>query len=207
MSEQHTDLPRKPATTRVPIHELLAARWSPRAFDATRGVTREQITALIEAARWAPSCFGNEPWRFLMWNRTDDGAGWQRAFACLSPGNQSWVKSVPLLFAAIADPAFDHNGEPNRWAQYDTGAASENLVLQAVALGLAAHQMGGFDAERLRAEFGIPEHCTPMAMIAVGYQAAPHHLTEEQRAKEVAPRVRKPQETRVFAGRWGVSVD
>ncbi len=207
MNEDHPHLPHKPARTRVPIHELLAARWSPRAFDATRPVTREQMNALIEAARWAPSCFGDEPWRFLVWDRATDGAGWQRAFDCLSPGNQSWVKNVPLLFSAVASPTFDHNGTPNRWAQYDTGAASENLVLQAVALGLAAHQMGGFDAERLRAEFGIPEGCTPMAMIAVGYQAAPHHLTEEQRAKEVAPRARKPRETRAFAGRWGVPVE
>jgi nitroreductase len=110
-----------------------------------------------------------------------------------------------LLFAAVASPAFDHNGKPNRWAQYDTGAASENLVLQATALGLAAHQMGGFDGEKLRAEFGIPEGCTPMAMIAVGYQAAPDVLAEEQqRAKELAPRARKPHETRFFAGQWGV---
>ncbi len=156
MTGHDTDLPHKPASTEVPIHDLLATRWSPRAFDATRAVTREQISALIEAARWAPSCFGNEPWRFLVWDRATDDAGWQRAFDCLSAGNQIWVKNVPLLFAAVADPAFDHNGKPNRWAQYDTGAAAENLVLQAVALGLAAHQMGGFDAERLHAEFGIP---------------------------------------------------
>jgi nitroreductase len=199
-------LPHKSATTRVPIHDLIAARWSPCAFDPARPVTRAQITALIEAARWAPSCFGDEPWRFLVWNRATDEAGWRRAYDCLSPGNQAWVKNVPLLFAAIASPVFDHNGKPNRWAQYDTGAASENLVLQAVALGLAAHQMGGFDAERLRAEFGIPETCTPMAMIAVGYQAAPDLLAEEQRVKELAQRARKAHETRFFAGKWGVPV-
>jgi nitroreductase len=190
----------------VPIHELLAVRWSPRAFDASRPVTREQITALIEAARWAPSCFGDEPWRFLVWDRATEEAGWQRAFDCLSPGNQSWVKNVPLLLAAVASPAFDHNGKPNRWAQYDTGAASENLVLQAVALGLSAHQMGGFDIDKLRTEFGIPDGFTPMAMIAVGYQAAPDLLAEEQRAKELAPRARKPHEARFFAGKWGVPV-
>ena len=207
MSGDNPAVPHKPATTRVPIHDLLAARWSPRAFDPTRTVTREQITALIEAARWAPSCFGDEPWRFLVWDRATDEAGWQRAFDCLSPGNQGWVKNVPLLFAAVASPAFDHNGKPNRWAQYDTGAASENLVLQAIVLGLAAHQMGGFDADKLRTEFGIPEGCTPLAMIAVGYQAAPALLADDQqRAKELAPRARKPHETRFFAGKWGVPV-
>ena len=206
MSADTPNLPRKPAATREPIHDLLAARWSPRAFDPARTLTRGQITALIEAARWAPSCFGDEPWRFLVWERAADETRWQRAFDCLSPGNQVWVKDAPLLLAAVASPAFDHNGKPNRWAQYDTGAAAENLVLQAVALGLAAHQMGGFDADRLRAEFGIPEGCTPMSMIAVGYQAAPDRLPEEQRAKEIAPRTRKPHETRFFAGTWGVPV-
>lgn len=206
MTGHDTDLPHKPASTEVPIHDLLATRWSPRAFDATRAVTREQISALIEAARWAPSCFGNEPWRFLVWDRATDDAGWQRAFDCLSAGNQIWVKNVPLLFAAVADPAFDHNGKPNRWAQYDTGAAAENLVLQAVALGLAAHQMGGFDAERLHAEFGIPQECTPMAMIAIGYQAAPDVLADEQRAKELGPRTRKPAASRFFAGKWGTPI-
>ena len=204
MSADRPTLPRKPASTREPIHDLLAARWSPRAFDVSRLLTRQQITALIEAARWAPSCFGDEPWRFLVWDRATDDAGWRRAFDCLSPGNQEWVKNVPLLFAAIASPAFDHNGKPNRWAQYDTGAAAENLVLQAVALGLAAHQMGGFDADKLRADFSIPEGYTPMSMIAVGYQAAPDGLPEAQHAKEFAPRARKPHETRFFAGTWGV---
>jgi len=206
VSGDNPTVPHKPAITRVPIHELIAARWSPRAFDATRPVTRAQLTALIEAARWAPSCFGDEPWRFLVWDRASGPVGWERAFECLSPGNQSWVKHAPLLFAAVASPAFDHNGKPNRWAQYDAGAASENLVLQAVALGLAAHQMGGFDADRLRVEFGIPADCTPMAMIAVGYQATHDLLPDEQRTKEVAPRARKPHESRFFAGKWGVPV-
>jgi nitroreductase len=198
------EIPRKPATTRVPIHDLLAARWSPRAFDPARPVTREQIAALIEAARWAPSCYGDEPWRFLVWDRATDEAGWQRAFDCLAPANQGWVKNVPLLLAAVAAPVFDHSGKPNRWAHYDTGAAAENLVLQAVALGLVAHQMGGFDADKLRVSFSIPDDCMPMAMIAVGYQATPDLLAEEVRARELAPRARKPHETRFFAGTWGV---
>jgi nitroreductase len=75
VSDDSSALPHKPATTRAPIHDLLAARWSPRAFDPERDVTREQITALVEAARWAPSCFGDEPWRFLVWHRTTDEAG------------------------------------------------------------------------------------------------------------------------------------
>jgi nitroreductase len=196
----------KPAITSTPIHDLLARRWSPRAFDAARPVSREQIVALLEAARWAPSCNGDEPWRYLVWNKADDPAGWQQAFDCLTPANQVWVKNVPMLLLSCAGSAFSFNQKPNRWAQHDTGAASMSLVLQAVALGLAAHQMAGYDAEKARAAFGIPEDYTPMAMIAVGYQAAPEVLPDDVKAKEVAARKRQSIAGRFFAGRWGKPV-
>lgn len=193
----------KPAQTCVPIHELLARRWSPRAFDPARPVSAQAVAAVLEAARWAPSCFGDQPWRFLVWNRSDDPQGWQAAFDCLAEGNQAWVKDVPVLIAALALPHFRHNARPNRWAAYDTGAAAMSLCLQAVALGLAAHQMGGFDAERLKATFGVPAEVTPMAMIALGYQDAPERLEGELRERETAPRSRLPLEEIAFRGRWG----
>ena len=207
MSTEGPTVPRKHASTRVPIHDVLAARWSPRAFDASRPVSRAQILALLEAARWAPSCFGDEPWRYILWDRSTDEQAWQTAFDCLTPGNQAWCRNVPLLMVSIASAVFDQSGKTNRWAQHDTGAASENLVLQAVALGLAAHQMGGFDADKLKHAFGIPGEYTPMAMIAIGYQAPADILAEEQRQKELGPRARKPPETRFFSGAWGVSVE
>ena len=157
-----------------------------------------------QAARWAPSCFGDEPWRYILWDRSTDEQAWQTAFDCLTPGNQAWCRNVPLLMVSIASAVFDQSGKTNRWAQHDTGAASENLVLQAVALGLAAHQMGGFDADKLKHAFGIPGEYTPMAMIAIGYQAPADILAEEQRQKELGPRARKPPETRFFSGAWGV---
>jgi len=193
----------KTATTAQPVNELIARRWSPRAYDSARPVTAAQVTALLEAARWAPSCFGDEPWRYLVWNRADDAAGWRRAFDCLAEGNQVWVKNVPLLLLACAEGNFRHNGQANRWAGHDTGAASMSLCLQAVALGLAAHQMGGFDPERARAEFGIPATVTPLAMIAVGYQAGAEVLDGEIRERELAPRQRRPLAENFFAGRWG----
>jgi nitroreductase len=85
------------AQTSVPIDPVLARRWSPRAFDTNRGVSRTQLAALLEAARWAPSCNGDEPWRYLIWDRSRDSAGWQKAFDCLSDNNKKWVKNVPLL--------------------------------------------------------------------------------------------------------------
>jgi len=196
----------KRANTRVPIHELLARRWSPRAFDRSRPVSREQLLALVEAARWAPSCYGDEPWRYLIWDRHRDEAAWARAFGCLGESNQKWVANAPLLLVAVASGAFDHNGKPNRWAQYDTGAASLSVALEAVAQGLIAHQMGGFDAEKLAREFAIPEGCTPMAMMAVGYQASADVLEGDYRERELAPRRRKPAETRFFEGAWGNGV-
>ena len=192
------------AITSVPINELAARRWSPRAFDAQRGVSPAQVAALTEAARWAPSCFGAEPWRFLMWNRAADPAGWQQAFDCLSENNRKWCKNVPLLFMACAGAMFEHNGQPNRWAQYDTGMAALSLSLEAVAQGLVAHQMGGFDIAKARAAFAIPEDFMPMAMIAVGYQASPESIDDEEtRQKELKARGRKPVTERFYGGGWG----
>lgn len=191
------------AITSVPIHDLLARRWSPRAFDARRSVTREQLTVLLEAGRWAPSCNGDEPWRYLIWDRTRDPQGWQKAFDCLSDNNKKWVKNVPLLMLSCAGSIYGHNGKPNRWGQHDTGAASVSMALQAVAMGLMVHQMGGFDVEKARAAFNIPAEYTPMAMIAIGYQAEPDILDEETKAKELKPRGRKPLVERFYEGGWG----
>lgn len=196
----------KSAVTEVPIHTMLASRWSPRAFDVNQSVSREQVLALVEAARWAPSCFGDEPWRVIVWDRARDATRWQKAFDCLSEGNQAWVKNTPLLFTVGSDPHFRHNGKDNRWSQYDSGAAAMSLCLQATAMGLAAHQMGGFDAQKLREAFGIPAHIVPMSMIAVGYQAAPEILTGEVREKEMAPRQRQPMGDVFFEGQWGTPI-
>ena len=194
------------AATRVPIHELLARRWSPRAYDVNRTVSREQLAALLEAARWAPSCNGDEPWRYLIFERRRDPEGWQKAFDCLSDSNKKWVRNVPVLLLSCAGSTFEHSGKPNRYGQHDTGAASVCLALQGAAMGLAVHQMGGYDAQKARAAFQIPDAYTPMAMIAVGYQASPDVLDEETKAKELRPRSRKPLETHFFEGGWGKGV-
>ena len=194
----------KPAVTGSPIHDLLATRWSPRAFDVTKSVSREQVLALVEAARWAPSCFGDEPWRLIVWDRQKDARSWQKAFDCLAEGNQVWVKNTSLLILVAADPQFRHNGKDNRWAQYDSGAAGMSVCLQAVALGLAAHQMGGFDTAKLHTAFDIPENITLVSMIAVGYQAEAKILNGDVREQELAPRKRRPLSENFFEAGWGV---
>jgi nitroreductase len=172
------------------------------AFDINRRVSREQIISICEAGRWAPSCFGDEPWRYLVWDKYHDEDAYNRAFGCLVEWNQRWVKTAPVLMASIADNQFRKNGDANRWAQHDTGAASENICLQATALGLKAHQMGGYDAEKLKKEFNIPERFTPMAMIAIGYQAEESVLDEDHRKEEQKDRFRRPLGITFFDSQW-----
>jgi nitroreductase len=192
----------KPAITQVPINDTIANRWSPRAFDASKPVTQGQIIALCEAARWAPSCFGDQPWRFIVWNKHPDNSAWQHAFDCLADSNKTWVKNAPVLMLVCADTLFGHNQQPNRWAQYDTGAAAENLVLQASSMGLAAHQMGGFNSDLAREKFNIPAQYTPMAMLGVGYEGDANDLPDDLKARELAERKRKPLGELFFNGNW-----
>ena len=184
------------------IHDLIAQRWSPRAIDANKPVARNDLLALLEAARWAPSCFGDEPWRYIAWDRNDDAESFDKAFDCLAEPNQAWVKNAPVLLLACADSEFTKNGKPNRWGQYDTGAASENLCLQATALDLVAHQMGGFDKMKVADVFGIPEQFTPMAMIAIGHPGNPDELPEGKKDAELAERKRAPLGEKFFLHGW-----
>jgi nitroreductase len=196
----------KPAITQVSIDNTIANRWSGRAYDAAKAVSHAQVIALLEAARWAPSCFGDQPWRFVVWNKASNPQAWQQAFDCIVPGNQAWVKDAPVLVLVCADTLFSHNQQPNRWAQYDTGAAAENLCLQASALGLMAHQMGGFDANLTREKFNIPAQYTPMAMISVGHPADVATLGGDVLARETAERTRKPLTELFFDATWNQPV-
>lgn len=190
----------KAAITEHPIHELLARRWSPRAIDPSRPVPRDALLCLLEAARWAPSCFNEQPWRYLVFDGGDPDS-LEQARDCLRPGN-AWARRAPLLLLSVAKDNWDRDDKPNRHSQHDVGLASENLVLQAVALGLVAHQMAGFDSARARESFGIPDGFTPMAMIAIGYPGSIEDLPPEVREREVAPRSRKPLTQNAFAGHW-----
>ena len=197
----------KPALTSVKIHTIIKERWSPRAFDIDRLVTHDELLALLEAARWAPSCFNDQPWRFVICNKATDEAIWQAGLDVLVEKNRQWAKNAPLLILAVAMENFNHNGQLNRWSMYDTGAATANLSLQATALGLVVHQMGGFDAEKALAVFDLPVNCQPMAMLAVGYQAVIEVLDEDFKEAELASRSRKALSERFYSGRWGKGVE
>jgi len=184
----------KPAITSVEIHQLMQTRWSPRAFDPDKAIDQGDLTALLEAARWTPSCFNDQPWRFVVCAKATDALNWQQAFSILAEKNQQWAKNAPVLIVAAAMDNFAHNGKPNRHAQYDTGAACLSLSLQANALGLVVHQMGGFDAEKAKGLFMLPADCTPMSVLAVGYQADPSTLGDDFIQAELAVRSRKTLE-------------
>ncbi len=191
----------KKIETKAPIHELIASRWSGRAYDSSRPVEQEQLVSLLEAARWAPSCYGDQPWRFLVFDRMTNMPAWEKACLCLSEGNREWAKQAPLLLLSCADSMLS-NGKPNRWGQYDTGAATLNLSLQATSSGLMVHQMGGFDADMAKEAFEVPEQFTPMAMISVGYQLAEDEIPEELKEREYNDRARNPLTDNFYDGVW-----
>ena len=192
----------KPAPIDHPVHELIQRRWSPRAFGG-EAVEPEQVLSVLEGARWAASCFNDQPWSFLVGFRGDET--WQGIHDCLVPANQSWAGEAPVLLLAMAHEMFVETGKPNRHAQYDTGQAVASLALQATDLGLYVHQMAGFDPEAARTRFSIPANHTPMAAIALGHGGDAGALPEPLAERERAPRERVPVSTFTFAGKWGAS--
>jgi nitroreductase len=180
---------RKTATTTVPVHPLLAERWSPRGFDQAHELADDRLTALLEAARWAPSAANSQPWRFLVARRGEEAHA--RLFAALARGNQAWAGAASALVLVAARTAGD-DGRPQPWALYDTGQAVAALVTQAQADGLAVHQMGGFDTEAVRTAFGLDEALTPVVVLAVGRQDGTAGLPEPLASREAAPRTRQP---------------
>lgn len=188
----------KPASANHPLCDLLARRWSTRAF-ADRPVDRESLASLFEAARWAPSSGNGQPWSYLVATK-DDPAEHARLASVLTPGN-AWAHKAPVLALSIA--TLHRADKPNRTAHHDLGLANENLVIQAVSMGLAVHMMAGFHVEMARELFEIPAIFDPMAMMAIGYPGDPNSLPDELRAKDTAPRQRKPVREFVFSGKFG----
>lgn len=187
----------------TPILPLLAQRYSGVSYDPARPVSQADLRTLAEAGRWAPSCFGDQPWRFLICSKADNHPAWDKAFACLGEGNQPWCQHAPVLLITCCDTLFVHNDKPNGYGPYDSGAAAMSICLQASALGLMTHQMAGFSAAKARELFAVPDRYTPLAMMTVGYQLDEAYLSEALKARELKPRARSPLESRFFAGEWG----
>ncbi len=197
----------KTIDSKAPIHPLLESRWSGIAYDPDRAVQRQDLISLMEAARWSPSCFGDQPWRYLIFDRFQDEASWLKALACLSEKNQSWAGKAPVLLITCHDTVFSRNDKANAHGRYDTGAASMSICVQASALGLMTHQMAGFSADQARESFAIPERYLPVAMMAIGYQLPPDKVPEAFREKEFSNRARNPLSQNFFLGQWGKGLE
>lgn len=192
----------KPAETAFPVHELIRRRWSPVGFDS-RPISVQTLFTLLEAARWAPSSFNDQPWAFLVATK-ENKAEFRRMLDCLTPGNQLWAQHAGALLISLARMHFAHNGQPNRHAMHDVGLATENLALQAVALGLQVHAMAGIDVEKIRSSYHVPEGWEPVAGIAVGYPSAElAHLPEKLQQRQLRSRSRRALSEFVFTGRFG----
>lgn len=191
----------KLADTAPGVHELIRARWSPRAF-SSGDVSEEDLKTIFEAARWAASSYNEQPWRFLV-GRKSDPAAYDKILHLLMPFNQAWAKSAPVLFIMAAKRTFSHNGSANLFAMHDAGQALAHVLLQATALGLHAHGMAGLDRDRARTELGIPDDYDVAAAVALGYLGSPDQLSEQHRQAELAKRQRKPLKEIVFGARFG----
>ena len=184
--------PDRMALTQAPIDDLLAWRWSPRSFDAEATVTDTQVLSLMEAARWAASGVNLQPCRFVVGKR---GTPTFDAIAShLNSTNQVWAGNASLLIlmiAVTADSAAE-GARVNPWAEYDTGQPAANIVVQAHALGLHAHQMGGMAVDDMRKEFDLASSHKPLTAIAVGALAPADLLPDDLKAREIAERTRLP---------------
>lgn len=192
----------KPAQNRYPIHNLIATRWSPRAF-ADRAVEAEKLRSLFEAARWSASCFNEQPWRFVVALK-DDPVSFDAMCQCLNESNRRWAPSAPVLILTAYCTHFAYEGDPpNRHAAHDLGLAVQNLTVQATSEGLIVHQIAGILPEVARQTYAVPPAYEIMTILAVGYQGTLSDLDERYHERELAPRQRKPLSDLVFSGAWG----
>lgn len=180
----------KTAITTAPLHPLLHERWSPRGFDTAHRLSPEQLTTLLEAARWAPSASNTQPWRFAVTERGT--AAHTAVLDALAPGNQVWAPAASVLIIVAAEKTAP-DGTERPWAVYDTGQAVAHLSVQAQHDGLAVHQLGGFDADRIAGLLGTPG-LTPLVVLAVGRRDEFAVLAEPFATRETAPRDRLPLE-------------
>ena len=183
---------RQLSNVEFPVNSLIEQRRSKRSF-LNKPVEQEKIRSLFEAARWAPSSMNEQPWSYLYATK-DQGELWNKLFDTLMEGNKIWVKDAPLLVLSLARKSFERNDRTNTTAKYDLGGANAFLSLQATEMGLNVHQMGGFDAQKVRLDFNVPDHYEIGVIMAIGYPGDPEQLPENLKQREVAPRRRKPQD-------------
>jgi nitroreductase len=193
MPQDLETLKHAPADTGV--QDLILKRWSPRAF-ADKPVSNDDLRKIFTAASWAASSSNEQPWRFFIGRQGDDT--YAKILDALVQFNQDWAKTAPILILSVAKKTFTKDQKPNGYALHDTGAASANLVLEAIALGLHTHGMAGFDKDKMRSNLEIPEAFEIGAVWALGYLGDPDTLPVHLKEMELAPRTRNPLSDFVF---------
>jgi nitroreductase len=188
-------------TSDHPIEPLILQRWSPRAMSG-EAITDDEMLTLFEAARWAPSTYNEQEWRFLYARR--DTPQWPVFFNLLAEGNRAWCQRAALLAVIIAHKLFSRNGRPNPVHIFDCGNAFENLALQGTAMGLVVHGMAGFDFTKARTALEVPDEFAVAAMFAVGRPGDPAELPEELRKVE-KPSGRRPVSESICEGAFAFS--
>ena len=177
------------------VNELLLKRWSPRTF-ADKPISTDDLKKVFTAASWSASSSNEQPWRFLVGHKGD--SSYAKIFGSLVEFNQIWAKSAAVLVLTVAKKSFTKNGSENLWALHDVGAASAAMALQAVALGIHTHGMAGFDRDKARTSFALPNDYEPVAVWALGYLGELTALPENFQTMEKAPRTRKRLDELVF---------
>ncbi len=190
-----------------PDHDILDVirhRWSPRAFDPDRTVSRPDLVRLFEAARWAPSSRNEQPWRFVVGDRQRSPVAFAALASTLKGKNPDWATAAPVLVLVAVRTTLERDDSENRSASYDTGQAVAFLSLQATAMGLAVRQMAAFDREMARRVAGVPAPFAPAVMMAIGYHGRAEMLGDPaHRDAESQPRLRREVSGFVFDGTWG----
>lgn len=188
--------------TEFPIHPIFVNRWSPRAMSGEE-ITNDELMSLFEAARFAPSSYNNQPWRFIYAKRNTPQ--WTKLFNLMIEFNQSWTKNAAVLMVVVSKKNFDFNGKESITHSFDAGAAWENLALQATTMGLVSHGMQGFDYDKAKTELHIPDDYQVEAMIAIGKPGKKEDLPADLLEKE-KPSERKKLGEIVFEGEFKSSL-
>ena len=191
----------KNAATDHRIHNTLAVRWSPYAF-SDKPVPTQDLASVFEAARWAPSSYNEQPWRYIVGVK-GQGDTHARILECLVEANRAWAQNAPVLALGVVVRTFTLNGEPNKAAEHDLGLASANLVTEATTRRLFVHQMIGLDPDAARSAFAIPENAEAFTAMAIGYRETSDNMNQALLERDTKPRERRALDEFVFVDRFG----
>jgi len=190
---------KNPSTNNYSVNELIKQRWSPRAY-SSRPVEKEKLQSILEVARWAPSAFNEQPWRFIVGQKGD--STYDDILSTLVDWNILWAGKAPVLILNLAKKTFSHNDKPNVTFKYDLGQAVGFMILEAVNQELYTHQMSGFDAQKAVELFNIPDDFQAVSVTAIGYYGNVNDLPKDMAEMEIKPRVRKELVELVFSEKF-----